>query len=111
MIDYSIIGKRIREYRKKCGFTQAKLAELSEVEPSNISHIERAATKLSLPTLIKIANALGVTLDEIVYTNLKKSSHISQSEISELLKDCSASELKAISDVIKTTKAVLRREQ
>lgn len=111
MIDYSTIGKRIREYRKKCGFTQAKLAELSEVEPSNISHIERAATKLSLPTLIKIANALGVTLDEIVYTNLKKSSHISQSEINELLKDCSASELKAISDVIKTTKAVLRRER
>ena len=69
MIDYVIIGKRIKELRCAKGMTQAALAELSGVEPSNISHIERAATKLSLPTLVAIANALGATLDEIVYNN------------------------------------------
>ena len=74
-IDYVIIGTRIREIRKNKKMTQATLAELSGVEPSNISHIERAATKLSLPTLVSIANALNVTLDELVYGNLKKSQH------------------------------------
>ena len=66
-INYEIIGSRIRGIRKNKKMTQEKLAELSGVEPSNISHIERAATKLSLPTLVSIANALDVTLDEIVY--------------------------------------------
>lgn len=111
MIDYVIIGKRIKEYRKKLGFTQEALAELSEVEPSNISHIERAATKLSLPTLVKIANALDVSLDELVYNNLKKSAHISIAAIDELLADCTPSELTAISEIVRTTKAILRREQ
>ena len=85
-----------------------KLAELSGVEPSNISHIERAATKLSLPTLINIANALDATLDELVYGNLNKSDHISIRMIDELLSDCSPEELKALAEVIKTTKNVLR---
>lgn len=47
-IDYSEIGNRIRSKRKQAGMTQAALAEASGIEPSNISHIERAATKLSL---------------------------------------------------------------
>ena len=108
MIDYTVIGKRIRELRKQKNWTQSTLAELSEVEPSNISHIERAATKLSLPTLIKIANALEVTLDELVYSNLKKSDHVSIACINELISDCTPMELNAICEVIKTTKSVLR---
>ena len=109
MIDYKIIGERIRVLRIKRGYTQAYLAELSGIEPSNISHIERAATKLSLPTLVSIANALGATLDEIVYDNLEKSAHVSQNEINSLLTDCNDSELRALAEIIKTTKGILRR--
>jgi len=65
-----MIGKRIKEKRKQRGLTQAVLAEMSGVEPSNISHIERAATKLSLPTLVSIANALQVSADELLYDSL-----------------------------------------
>jgi transcriptional regulator with XRE-family HTH domain len=108
LIDYTIIGKRIKDIRKSRGLTQAQLAELSGVEPSNISHIERAATKLSLPTLINIANALGSSLDELVYGNLAKSTHVSVALIDNLLADCDASELRSIAEVIKTTKIVLR---
>ena len=111
MIDYIVIGKRIRELRKQRKWTQALLAEYSEVEPSNISHIERAATKLSLPTLIKIANALEVSLDELVYDNLKKSEHVSVARIDELLADCTPSELEAICEVGATTKNVLRAKR
>ena len=108
MIDYVVIGARIREFRKKKGLTQAALAEYSSVEPSNISHIERAATKVSLPTLVHIANALDVSLDELVYGNLKKSQHVSLAIVDDLLADCNGAELKAICEVIKTTKGVLR---
>lgn len=109
-IDYISIGNRIKEIRTAKGWTQAKLAEKSNIEPSNISHIERAATKLSLPTLVSIANALEVTLDEIVYGSLIKSAHISFKMIDEILCDCSPEELKSIAEVIKTTKSVLRNK-
>lgn len=107
-LDYVVIGKRIRELRKEKKWTQEYLAEKAGIEPSNLSHIERAATKLSLPTLVNIANALDATLDEIVYDNLAKNTHVSAKLIDELLADCSPQELKAIGEMIATTKHVLR---
>ena len=110
-IDYVAIGARIRACRKEKGWTQAELAERSGVEPSNVSHIERAATKLSLPTLINIANALESTLDELVYGTLIKNEHISIKMMDDLLSDCTAEELKALAEVLYTTKKVLRSKR
>ncbi len=110
-LDYKVIGSRIKEIRTAKGWTQAKLAEKSGVEPSYISHIERGVTKLSLPTLISIANALDATLDDVVYTNLNKSTHISIGMIENLLSDCTPEEISSIVEVIKTTKNVLRTKK
>lgn len=107
-IDYISIGNRIKELRSAKGWTQATLAEKSGVEPSNISHIERAATKLSLPTMVNIANALGVTLDEIAYGSIEKGTHVSIKIIDELLSDCTPDEIRSITEIIRTTKSVLR---
>lgn len=110
-INYIAIGKRIRQLRIERGWSQAMLAEKSGVEPSNISHIERAATKLSLPTLVNISNTLEVTLDEIVYESLIKNDHITCDIINELLADCSTKEISAIIEIIKTTKNILRNDK
>ena len=107
-IDYKSIGNRIKELRTAKGWTQARLAEESGVEPSNISHIERAATKLSLPTMVSIANALGASLDELACGSLVKSTHIYAGMIDSLVSDCTAEELKAISEVITAVKYALR---
>ena len=107
-LDYAAIGQRIRMFRIKRGWKQSDLAEKSGVEPSNISHIERAATKLSLPTLVSIANALEVSLDEIVYNSLIKNKHIYVREIDELVGDCDPKELSSIIQMIKTTKDIIR---
>ena len=40
-LDYQAIGVRVRRFRKLQGLTQQALAERSDQEPSNISHIER----------------------------------------------------------------------
>lgn len=108
-IDYCGIGKRIRAARKRRTWTQAELAERSGIEPSNISHIERAATKLSFPTLVAIANALEVSLDELVYDSLIKNAQISCNEINELLADCTDEEMQSITQILKTTKEILRK--
>lgn len=109
-INYKAIGKRIQSYRKQLNITQAKLGDQSGIEPSNISHIERGATKASFPTLLSIANALGVTLDDLVYDNLKKSRNISVKALNELLADCSDDEIKAIVEMVKSTKSILRKK-
>ena len=108
-IDYISIGERVRTFRRQKGWTQEELAEASDVEPSNISHIERAATKVSLPTLLRIANALEVTLDELVFASLVKSQNISLKMIDELLQDCTPQELQAIAEIVAHARKVLRK--
>ena len=103
-VDYIVIGKRIRELRIAKNWSQAKLAEKSGVEPTYISNIELGKSKLSLPTLISIANGLNATLDEIVYTHIDKNTHISNKIVNELLADCTSEQMKIIIEVIKTLK-------
>ena len=109
-INYASIGERVRYFRKAMRMTQAELGEQAQVEPSNISHIERGATKVSLPTLVKIANVLQASLDDLVCGSIEKNSHVSIKEIDALLSDCSDSEFIAIAEMIKSTKSILRKE-
>ncbi|MCI9402076.1 MAG: helix-turn-helix transcriptional regulator [Oscillospiraceae bacterium] len=108
-LDYTAIGVRVRRFRKEKGITQQTLAEWSRQEPSNISHIERGATKLSLPTIVNIANALDVTVDALLCDSLEQSRTLFEGELSALLSDCSPRELKIITATLRTLKETLRR--
>ena len=108
-LDYQAIGTRVRRLRKSLGLTQQTLAEMSGQEPSNISHIERGATKLSLPTLVNIANALEVTVDELLCDSLPASRNVLEREVAQLLADCSHLELKIITETVLALKESLRR--
>lgn len=108
-LDYQAVGVRIRRLRKERGMTQQALAELSGQEPSNISHIERGATKLSLPTLVSVANALGVTADQLLCDSLPATRSVFETEADRLLADCSHLERKVITETIRTLKENLRR--
>lgn len=108
-LDYTAIGVRVRRYRKEKGLTQQTLAELSDQEPSNISHIERGATKLSLPTIVSIANALGVTVDDLLCDSLTEARDSFESEALRMFSDCSHRELIVMTDVLRALKETLRR--
>ena len=108
-IDYTGIGVRIRRLRKEQGLTQQKLAELSFQEPSNISHIERGATKLSLPTIVNIANALCVTVDDLLCDSLKSDKAAFSRLTENLLSDCSHTEMKIITETILSLKESMRK--
>lgn len=57
-----LLGKRIKELRKKQGLTQEVLAELINIETTSLSGIESGRHFPSLPTLEKIAKSLNVEL-------------------------------------------------
>lgn len=108
-LDYQAIGIRIRRYRKAQGLTQQTLAELSNQEPSNISHIERGATKLSLPTIVSIANALGITVDDLLCDSLSESKSAFDRAAAEILQDCSHAERIIITETMRALKENLRK--
>ncbi|MCA9381366.1 helix-turn-helix transcriptional regulator [Candidatus Dojkabacteria bacterium] len=63
-----IIGKRIQEIRESKGLTQVDLAGKirGEFDTTNVSRIESGRTNPTLFTLYKIAEALEVSLTEII---------------------------------------------
>ncbi|MBQ7455645.1 MAG: helix-turn-helix transcriptional regulator [Clostridia bacterium] len=108
-IDYCAIGMRIRRLRKEKNLTQEKLAEMAGQEPSNISHIERGATKLSLPTIVNIANALDVTVDELLFDSLKQSQPLYEKHVSSILSDCSKQETIVITETMLALKENIKK--
>ena len=66
MTDYSKVGKRIRYYRKKNGYTLEQLAFEIQSSASYISNIERAVKKPSLHKLQQIADTLGVPITKLI---------------------------------------------
>ena len=58
------IGLKIKELRKRKGFTQEQLAELINMEQNSISVIESGRNFPTLGTLEKIAQILDVNLSD-----------------------------------------------
>ena len=65
-MDFDSIGKYIKMYRQKKKITQEQLSETVDISVSYLSMLESANKRPSLPTLIKIANALGVSADMLL---------------------------------------------
>jgi transcriptional regulator with XRE-family HTH domain len=53
-------GKKVREERKKKGFSQEQLAEKASVHRTYIGMIERGEKNITLLNIEKIANALDL---------------------------------------------------
>ena len=70
-VNYAALGKRIRTIRRHRQMTQEQLAEAAGLSNPHLSNVENASTKLSLPKLTDIANALEVSLDELAGDSLK----------------------------------------
>lgn len=70
-MDYSGLGKRIKEERLNRGLTQAKLAEAADISTTYMGQIERGEKSLTLGTLVKLANYFNVSLDSLVRDSLR----------------------------------------
>jgi len=65
-MEQNLLGKRIREERKKHNLTQEQLAELLSVSTTYIGYVERGERNLTLPKLTQLAAILGVTIEELM---------------------------------------------
>lgn len=110
-LNYKAIGKRIKIARIKADFTQERLAEIVNISPSHMSNIETGTTRVSLTTIVMIANALSVTVDDLLCDNVLKSRVQFEKDIAEILEDCDESEIRMISDVVQAMKDAIRKEK
>lgn len=69
-MDYVALGKSIRLRRQLLGLRQEDLAEKCLCSTSHIGVVEKARTIPSLETIIRIANTLDVTVDELLYESV-----------------------------------------
>jgi len=59
----SIVGERIRAYRKNAGLTQEKLAEKADIHHTYVGQLERGEKNATLETIEKVAGALNLPLE------------------------------------------------
>lgn len=64
------LGLKVRNKREAMNLSQEKLAELAQIHRTYISSIERGQQNISLTILIRLADALDVSLEEL-FTDLK----------------------------------------
>jgi transcriptional regulator with XRE-family HTH domain len=99
---YTLIGKRIREERKKLHITQERLAELTELSVAFIGQIERGHNRASLVTIQKIADAMHLPVstffDEI--SAVPKTKYQLHNQIMMLLKNKPAKDQQFAKDLI-----------
>ena len=62
----AVLARRLRVLRFVRGWSQETLAEVSGLHRTYVSAIERGRCNLSLTSMTKLADALGVTLVELL---------------------------------------------
>lgn len=105
-MDYYAIGQQVRKSRKARGLSQEQLAEMVNISTTHMSHIETGNTKLSLPVLVDIANALDVRTDDLLERSQYTTGNAVE-EIAAMLESCSAQEAKVVVDIVKAVKQAI----
>ena len=88
-IDYKIIGERLKKARLSKKLTQENLAESLNISISYLSIIETGTTKINLKRLNEICNILEISESSILSGATDDSSNYLNSDLSEILKNCS----------------------
>ena len=70
------LGQRIRELRKKAGYSQEGFADAAGVHRTYMGTLERGEANVSLSNPYKISKALGITLSELFKTVEKRTEEL-----------------------------------
>ena len=61
------LGKKIKHYRSKCGYTQEKLSELADIDYKYLQRIEgKNPPAVRIDTIEKLSKALNISPAELL---------------------------------------------
>ena len=101
-IDFNVLGKRLKEARKKKGLTQEQLVEKLGVSIAYLSKVETGKIHINLERLSQICSLLDVTEGEILNGVSSKSDKYLDSEFNDILKRCSTKQQKLAYKIIQS---------
>ena len=110
-LDYKAIGTRIRIARIKIGITQEKLSEVINLSPTHMSNIETGTTKVSLTTIVNIANALSVTVDDLLCENIIHARVQYENDIQHILETCDDYEIRIVKELLISIISALKHNE
>ena len=99
-MEYKKIGKRLKEYREKAGFTQEALAEEVGCSSTYISALERGAAFPRGDKLIALLNTLKTSADSIFCDVVDCSSGYKASVLSDKLNKLPAADQQRILEMV-----------
>ena len=103
------VGRRIAKARSDKGYSQAVLAEKANISVSHLSNIERGCKSLSAEVLLRIAEALQVSADGILFTDIPQVHKEVEREIGINLKNWTVREKEFILKLIKNIGAFITK--
>lgn len=107
-LNFKAIGKRIKIARIRTNLTQETVADKIGVTPQHVSNIETGNSRVSLTTLVAIANLLNVSVDELLCDTVLKSKSVFNKEADQIFSDCNEYEIRVLVDVLRATKISMR---
>lgn len=99
-MEWTELGIRLREARKKKGFTQQMLADAVDVTEVYISQLERGMKRPSLAVFIQIVNALDVSADYILRDAVHTGKDFVYEEVAELLDGLTPKQRRGAIDIL-----------
>ena len=106
-IDYRKLGERIKQYRKMRGLSQEELAEITNSSKNHIGYVENAKRTVSLIMLVRISNALNVSIEDLLFDSLKTVNSGLEIRFNQVFSRCSAEKADILIDVLKSMEDVL----
>ena len=91
-LDYTEIGRRIAQRRRKLGLRQVQVCDRAGINDKYLSCIERATSIPSLEVIMKLALALDTTPDEFLTGSIRYESD-EWRDVSELMRGMSPGQL------------------
>lgn len=105
-MDKKAFGKQLQRYRERAGYSQETLAEKIECSSIFISYIERGEKTPGLDTLVKLANALDISVDILLGKELNNYTFERLKDIEGQLKMLPSLEQQKIFDILESIVAV-----
>ena len=99
-LDKAALGQKIRQVRKKRGYTQRALAQIANVGGAYLGEVERGMKMPSLNIFIRLIEALDVSADYILRDELTSGKEYIYDEITQKLKNLTPKQRKTAADIL-----------
>lgn len=97
-VDYTEVGKRIKNEREKNGISRERFAESIGLSSTYISQIELGQRHASLPSTIKIASFLNISLDYLIYGD--NVIEVNKDDLIEIINRASKKDLNILKEIL-----------